>query len=107
MAAEPVPARLLVGIVDRNQLSIDGDDRGAHGPRAARRALHGASAGRSSDIDGHDLDAILDAFDTLEGAAVGPPQMIIADTVKGRGVQRMEGDAGGTSATSPARTTTT
>jgi transketolase len=43
-------------------------------------------------IDGHDLDAILDAFNALDTASVGAPQLVIADTVKGRGVRRMEGD---------------
>jgi transketolase len=43
-------------------------------------------------IDGHDLDAILDVFNLLDEAAVSPPQLVIADTVNGRGVRRMEGD---------------
>ena len=41
-------------------------------------------------IDGHDLDAIMAAFDALPSGNKGKPQMIIADTVKGRGVQMME-----------------
>ena len=43
-------------------------------------------------VDGHDLDALLDAFSSLEAEDVGAPHVIIADTVKGRGVGRMEGD---------------
>jgi transketolase len=43
-------------------------------------------------IDGHDLDAILDVFNLLDTTASAPPQLVIADTVKGRGVRRMEGD---------------
>ena len=43
-------------------------------------------------IDGHDLEAILGALDELAPAGVGKPQMIIADTVKGRGVRMMEGN---------------
>ena len=64
MAASHFGLGSLVAIVDRNQLCIDG----------------------------HDLDAILDAFDALGTAVVGSPQLVIADTVKGRGVRRMEGD---------------
>ena len=41
-------------------------------------------------IDGHDFTAILGALDGLEPAGDGRPQMIIADTIKGRGVDRME-----------------
>lgn len=43
-------------------------------------------------IDGHDLDAILDVFNQLDSDPVGAPQLVIAETVKGRGVRRMEGD---------------
>jgi transketolase len=66
MAAGHYELGSLVVIVDRNRLSIDG----------------------------HDLDAILDAYDRLEPPGQGRPQVIIADTVKGRGVRRMEGDVG-------------
>jgi transketolase len=45
-------------------------------------------------IDGHDIEAILDALDAAEAGDPAKPQMIIADTVKGRGVQRMELDVG-------------
>jgi len=91
MAARQFQLGSLVGIVDRNHLSIDGETESIMGvePLAARFESFGWKVQR---IDGHDLDAILDAFDGLETAAVGPPQLVIADTVKGRGVRRMEGD---------------
>jgi transketolase len=41
-------------------------------------------------IDGHDFTAVLGALDGLKPAGDGRPQMIIADTIKGRGVARME-----------------
>jgi transketolase len=43
-------------------------------------------------IDGHDFEAILGALDALEPGGTGAPQMIIADTIKGRGVRMMEGN---------------
>jgi len=91
MAARQFQLGSLVGIVDRNHLSIDGDTEGIMGvePLAARFESFGWTVQR---IDGHDLDAILDAFDALGTAVVGSPQLVIADTVKGRGVRRMEGD---------------
>jgi len=91
MAARQFELGALVGIVDRNHLSIDGDTESVMGvePLAARFESFGWKVFQ---IDGHDLDEILDVFDALETAAVGPPQVVIADTVKGRGVRRMEGD---------------
>jgi transketolase len=41
-------------------------------------------------IDGHDFKAILTALDDLKPAGDGKPQLIVADTIKGRGVERME-----------------
>jgi transketolase len=91
MAASQFKLGSLVGIVDRNHLSIDGETESIMGvePLAARFESFGWKVQR---IDGHDFDAILDAFDGLDAGAVGPPQLVIADTVKGRGVRRMEGD---------------
>ncbi len=48
------------------------------------------SAWETQRIDGHDFDAILDALGRLSPAGTGKPQLIVADTVKGRGVKRME-----------------
>jgi transketolase len=81
--------RNLVAIVDRNGLSIDGhtEDVMSVEPLDARFAAFGWEVNR---IDGHDLRAIRDAFSALDRADHGKPQVIIADTVKGRGVARME-----------------
>jgi transketolase len=91
MAAGQFQLGSLVGIVDRNHLSIDGDTESIMSvePLAARFESFGWNVHH---VDGHDLDAILDVFDALGTAAAGPPQMVIADTIKGRGVRRMEGD---------------
>jgi transketolase len=91
MAAGQFQLGSLVGIVDRNHLSIDGDTEKIMSvePLAARFRSFGWEV---HEVDGHDLDAILDVFNGLHTAAVGAPQMVIADTVKGRGVRRMEGD---------------
>ena len=48
---------------------------------------------RSLGTSGHfriDLDAILNTFSDLPRTHRGQPQVIIADTIKGRGVARME-----------------
>jgi transketolase len=91
MAAGHFRLGSLVAIVDRNQLSIDGATEDLMGiePLVEKFTSFRWKVQR---VDGHDLDALLDAFDALDPPGEGPPQVIIADTIKGRGVQRMEGD---------------
>ncbi len=93
MAAGQFRLGSLVCIVDRNCLSIDGRTEDIMGiePLADKFRSFRWSVQR---IDGHDLDAILDAFDKLEPPGPGSPQVIVADTVKGRGVRRMEANVG-------------
>ena len=61
MAAGHYRAGTWSRIVDRNQLSHRRPDRGDHGRRAARRQF-AAFGWHVRRIDGHDFDAILDAF---------------------------------------------
>ena len=91
MAAGHFGLRNLVVIVDRNRLCIDGscDDIMGVEPLEERFASFGWDAHR---FDGHDLGAILNALATLpnRAAGAGKPTVLIADTIKGRGVARME-----------------
>ena len=89
MAAGHFELGNVVAVVDRNQMCIDGfaDDVMGIEPIDARFADFGWRAQR---IDGHDLGAILDACSDLPRADRGQPQVIVADTIKGRGVARME-----------------
>lgn len=91
MAAGQFGLGSLVAIVDRNQLSIDGRTEELMGvePLVDKFESFRWSVRR---IDGHDFDSILDAFESLAPADGDRPQLIIADTIKGRGVRRMEGD---------------
>ncbi|WP_066899683.1 transketolase [Mycolicibacterium houstonense] len=79
----------LVTIVDRNRLCIDGftDDVMSVEPIEDRFAAFGWQTHR---VDGHDVDALLELFGGLADTPDGPPQLIVADTVKGRGVKLME-----------------
>lgn len=81
----------LVCIVDRNRLGIDGPTEQVMTaePIHDRFAAFGWDVVR---IDGHDLQAIVAAFDRLDDTGPDKPHVIIADTVKGKGVARMEGD---------------
>ncbi|MBT7614294.1 MAG: transketolase [Rhodospirillaceae bacterium] len=89
MSAGHFGCQNLIAIVDRNKLCIDGSTEEIMSvePLTDRFASFGWNVQR---IDGHDLDAIMGAFDALPAGNKGKPQMIIADTVKGRGVQMME-----------------
>jgi transketolase len=91
MAAGQFQTGRLIAIIDRNQLSIDGPTESLMGVEPIDAKFE-AFRWRVNRIDGHDLDAVLDAFAELDDDAEGPPQLIIADTVKGRGVRRMEYD---------------
>ena len=79
----------LVAIVDRNQLCIDGrtEDVMAVEPIDGRFDAFGWETHR---IDGHDLGALVDTLGALEPSSGDAPQLIVADTVKGRGVRMME-----------------
>lgn len=89
MAAGHYKLQGLVGIVDRNQLSIDGPTEKvmAVEPLEDRFTSFGWDVHR---IDGHDLSAVMETLTALKPAGEGKPQMIIADTIKGRGVKYME-----------------
>jgi len=79
----------LVAVVDANQLSIDGfvSDVMAVEPVEERFAAFGWQTCR---VDGHDVAALRACFRSLPDQDDGPPLLVVADTVKGRGVARME-----------------
>jgi transketolase len=89
MAAAHFRLQGLVAIIDRNGLCIDGHTEEVMEiePIEERFAAFGW---RTARIDGHDFGAILSALDGLAPAGTGRPQLIVADTIKGRGVERME-----------------
>ncbi|MGO3147468.1 MAG: transketolase [Leucobacter sp.] len=79
----------LVALVDNNQLSIDGftQEVMGTGPIGERFAAFGFQV---REVDGHDLAALLKVFRSLDDADPDRPQCIVANTVKGKGVKRME-----------------
>ena len=48
----------------------------------------------ASQVDGHDIDALINALNAAKRAADGRPHVLVADTIKGRGVSFMENQAG-------------
>jgi transketolase len=82
----------LVGIIDCNRLQIDGpvDEVMEVEPLAAKYGAFGWDVLR---IDGHNMSQIVDALEQSKSVK-GRPVLILADTVKGKGVSFMENQAG-------------
>ncbi len=79
----------VVAIIDRNRLSSDGptEDIMAIEPIRVRWEAFGW---RVFDIDGHDMEALVDAIDKLPPPGDTKPTLVVARTVKGKGVDWME-----------------
>ncbi len=79
----------LVCIVDRNMLSMDGptEEVMALEPLAKKWEAFGW---RVHEINGHDIPTLVDTFDSLPPPDSRQPTVIIAKTVKGKGVSFME-----------------
>jgi len=82
----------LVAVVDHNGLQIDGacNEVMCLGTVANKFAAFGWSV---TEVDGHDLDAVHDALLAAKARSDGPA-VIVAHTIKGKGVSFMEGEAG-------------
>jgi transketolase len=91
MAAGHYKLDNLCAIVDKNQLQIDGwvKDVMNVDPLAAKYAAFGWNV---LEIDGHDMAQILSAFHSAE-TTNGKPSVILAATIKGKGVSFMENQA--------------
>ena len=83
----------LVAIVDRNHLQIDGDtaDGCDLGDLVAKFTAFGWQA---VEVDGHDIEAVIQVLQDAKADRAGKPHAIIANTVKGKGVSFMENQAG-------------
>jgi transketolase len=82
----------VIGIIDCNRLQIDGpvDEVMEVEPLAAKYGAFGWDVMR---INGHDMEQVVDALEQARNVK-GRPVMILADTVKGKGVSFMEDQAG-------------
>ena len=83
----------LIAVVDLNGLQIDGhvEDVCASGTLAAKFASFGWEV---HEVNGHDIDALISLFASLKASDTDQPKMVIAHTVKGKGVSFMEDQAG-------------
>ena len=79
----------LVAIVDRNRVSVDGPTAEVMDlePLTTKWAAFGWQV---QEVDGHDLNALLDRFAALPDPASAEPTILIAHTVAGKPVSFME-----------------
>ena len=79
----------LVLVVDNNQTGMLGHTRDIlrSEPMEARFAAFGWDTAR---LDGHHVAALAAELERLKGTRAGKPKLLVADTVKGRGVPNLE-----------------
>jgi len=82
----------LIAFLDHNKLQIDGQISQVLSPEPLDEKWR-AFGWRVLAIDGHDITAIAQSLQTAKQSR-GQPVMIIAETVKGKGVSFMENQAG-------------
>ena len=88
MAAAHFKVDNLVAIVDNNGLQLDGWNRDIMNLDPFGKKWE-AFGWQVIEVDGHDLTQLIDAFDQTEQIK-GQPTVIIAHTIKGKGVSYME-----------------
>lgn len=82
----------LVGIIDRNRLQIGGDTEEVMALENLK-AKWEAFGWNAHEADGHDLQGLVDLLHNLQPGG-GRPHLVIANTVKGKGVSFMENHKG-------------
>lgn len=82
----------LIGIIDRNRLQIDGWVKDVMNVEPLKEKYQ-SFGWQVIEIDGHNMNQIVQAFERAKSIR-GKPVVIIANTVKGKGVDFMEDVAG-------------
>jgi len=83
----------LIGIIDVNRLGQTGETMYGHEVEEYERRVS-AFGWETHVIDGHSLDEIQKALDAATQSHTGKPKMIIAKTLKGKGVSFLENAEG-------------
>ncbi|MDO5335623.1 MAG: transketolase [Coriobacteriia bacterium] len=83
----------LIAIVDLNDLQIDGHthDVCQTGSLGEKFAAFGWEV---HEVNGHDIEDLIELLGSLKESSTDAPKMVIAKTVKGKGVSFMEDQAG-------------
>lgn len=93
MAAGHYKTDNLVAIVDHNGLQIDGFIKDVLSPEPLPEKFEAFGWNVIAVKDGHDFDQILEAFNKAKEFK-GKPSVIIAETIKGKGISYMENECG-------------
>lgn len=80
----------LIGIVDRNNIQIDGNTEDVM-PLEDLRGKWESFGWHVQEVDGHNIESIIDAC-SMARAIIEKPSVIIAHTIPGKGVDFMEYD---------------
>lgn len=80
----------LTALIDRNNIQIDGFTEDVM-PLDDLRAKYESFGWRVLEIDGHNMQAIIDAFEEAK-TIHAKPTLILAHTIPGKGVEYMEND---------------
>ena len=93
MAASHHSVTNLIAIVDRNQYSLDGrtDDINALEPLPEKWKAFGWDV---REVDGHDVVSLTEMLRSIKYGERSKPTVVIAHTVKGKGVSFMESEFG-------------
>ncbi|PKK38445.1 transketolase [Siphonobacter sp. SORGH_AS_0500] len=79
----------LIVLIDRNRLQGFGQTQDILGDSADPRKYEAIGA-EVHEIDGHDIPAIIQTVEHLRSQRNGKPKVIVANTVKGKGISYME-----------------
>lgn len=91
MAASHYKLDNLIGIIDRNRLQITGNTEDIMSLEPFKEKWQ-SFAWEVIEVNGHDIDELLEAFNSTPKKK-GKPTIIIANTIKGKGVSFMENKA--------------
>jgi len=83
----------LVAILDQNEVQMCGTVNEILQWETNSAEKFRAFGWNVVEVDGHDIEAVIKTFDAIPNQPVGQPTMVIAHTVKGKGVSFMEGQA--------------
>lgn len=79
----------LVAIVDNNKVTVDGVTKELMNVNPIKDKWE-SFGWNVVDVDGHDVEALIEVFENLPPAESDVPTMILCDTVAGKGVSFME-----------------
>lgn len=82
----------LIAIVDRNDIPVEGP-KGPITPLGDMSSKWAAFGWETYDINGHDMEQLVEAISEARSRTNGKPKAIIAKTVKGRGLRVIEESA--------------